>query len=132
PPALVEELSRTEVLAQQAWAEARRKSDFPAFEPWLAKTLDLKRRQADCIGFAATGDPYDALLDEYEPGETAAGIARVFESLRGPLVELVGRIVHSPRKAPAEILSRHFPAGAQERLGREAAEALGFDFSAGR
>src|SRR6058998_3965084 len=47
PPALVEELSRTEVLAQQAWAEARRKSDFPAFEPWLAKTLDLKRRQAD-------------------------------------------------------------------------------------
>ena len=84
PPALVEELSRTEVLAQQAWAEARRKSDFPAFEPWLAKTLDLKRRQADCIGFAATGDPYDALLDEYEPGETAAGIARASVRPRAP------------------------------------------------
>ena len=132
PASLVEEMSRTEVLAQQAWAESRRKSDFPAFEPWLAKTLELKRRQADCIGYAATGDPYDALLDAYEPGETAANLARVFESLRAPLIDLVGRIVASPRKAPAEILCRQFPAEAQERLGREAATAAGFDFSAGR
>ena len=132
PRDLVDEMSRTEVLAQQAWAEARKKSDFPAFEPWLAKTIDLKRREADCVGYAATGDPYDALLDEYEPGETAAGVARVFESLRGPLVDLVGRIAGSPRKAPAEILRRHYPAAAQERLAREVAAAVGFDFSAGR
>jgi carboxypeptidase Taq len=132
PPKLVEELSRTEVLAQQAWGEARAKSDFPAFEPWLTRTLDLKRQQAACIGYAATGDPYDALLDEFEPGETAAGIARVFESLRGPLVELIGRITQSPRKAPSHLLHRHFPAAAQEKLAREAAAAVGFDFSAGR
>jgi len=132
PPKLVEELSRTEVLAQQAWADARAKSDFAAFEPWLARMLGLKRQQADCIGYASTGDPYDALLDEYEPGETAAGVARVFESLRGPLVDLIGRIADSPRKAPAHLLARHFPAAAQEMLAREAAAALGFDFSAGR
>jgi carboxypeptidase Taq len=132
PPGLVEELSRTEVLAQQAWAEAKQKSDFPSFRPWLGKTIDLKRRQADCIGYAATGDPYDALLDEFEPGETSGGVRQVFEQLRAPLVELIGRIGRSPRKAPGEILSRHYPVAAQETLGREAAAALGFDFSAGR
>ncbi len=132
PPALVEELSRTEVLAQQAWAEARRTSDFPAFEPWLARTLDLKRRQAECVGYAATGDPYDALLDEYEPGETADRLAGVFDALRGPLVELVAAVADSPRKAPAELLSRHYPAEAQERLAREVARAEGFDFDAGQ
>jgi carboxypeptidase Taq len=132
PTALVEELSRTEVLAQQAWADARKRSDFGAFEPWLTKTLDLKRQQAACIGYAADGEPYDALLDEYEPGETAAGITRVFESLRGPLVDLIGRIGASPRKTPSHLLNRHFPAAAQERLAREAAAAAGFDFSAGR
>ena len=132
PPRLVEELSRTEVLAQQAWATARTRSDFASFEHWLAKMLDLKRRQADCIGYAATGDRYDALLDEYEPGETAAGIARVFESLRGPLVDLIGRITQLPRKAPAHLLHRHYPASAQEKLAREAAAAVGFDFGAGR
>ena len=132
PADLVEELSRTEVLAQQAWAEARKKSDFPAFEPWLAKTLDLKRRQADCVGYAATGDPYDALLDEFEPGETAANLVKVFASLRGPLVDLIAKIAASGRKAPAELLSRHYPAAAQEALARAAAAELGFDFDAGR
>ena len=132
PPDLVEELSRTEVLAQQAWTGARERSDFGAFEPWLAKTIALKRRQADCLGYAATGDPYDALLDEYEPGETAAGIRRVFESLRGPLVELIDAIAQSSRRAPVDLLARHYPAAAQEQFARETAKAVGFDFEAGR
>ncbi|MDB5300536.1 MAG: Thermostable carboxypeptidase 1, partial [Phycisphaerales bacterium] len=50
PASLVEEMSRTEVLAQQAWGEARAKSDYPHFRPWLEKTLDLKRREADYVG----------------------------------------------------------------------------------
>src|SRR6478735_6941814 len=67
PAALVEELSKTSVLGQQAWAEARRKSDFAMFRPWLEKTVELKRQEAACIG-SVSGDAYDALLDEYEPG----------------------------------------------------------------
>src|SRR5207237_7824382 len=67
PPRLVEELSRTSVLAQQAWGEARKASDYPKFRPWLEKILDLKRQEAECVGYAS--DPYDALLDQFEPGE---------------------------------------------------------------
>src|SRR3954452_6380203 len=33
PGSLVEEMAKTEVLAQQAWAEARAQNDFPAFAP---------------------------------------------------------------------------------------------------
>ncbi|CAA9386644.1 MAG: Thermostable carboxypeptidase 1 [uncultured Phycisphaerae bacterium] len=130
PPALVEEMARTEVLAQQAWAEARRKSDYPAFRPWLEKVLKLKRQECACVGYA--DDPYDALLDQYEPGETAATVRATFEALRGPLVELVGKIVGSGRQAPLHILERHYPAAAQERLSRDAATAAGFDFARGR
>jgi carboxypeptidase Taq len=61
PSALVEELSRTEVLAQHAWADARKKSDFKSFAPWLSKTLDLVKKKADCLGYTDTR--YDALLD---------------------------------------------------------------------
>src|SRR5688500_9192873 len=43
PTSLVEEMSRTEVLAQQAWVAARKKSDCPSFKPWLARTLELKK-----------------------------------------------------------------------------------------
>jgi carboxypeptidase Taq len=130
PASLVEEISRTAVLAHGAWVEARKNADFKAFAPWLEKMLGLKRREADCVGY--TGHIYNALLDPYEPDETADNLARVFEALRPALVELVGRIGGAPRKAPVEILERHYPAEKQHRLAREAAELVGFDFTAGR
>src|SRR3954452_12736641 len=131
PPSLVEELARTTVLAQQAWAAARKKDDYPAFRPWLEKILGLKRQEADCVGYAS-GNRYDALLDEYEPTATAAQLKQTFNALRGPLVELVRKIAASPRKAPLDILQRHFPVAPQEKFARSAAAAIGFDFDAGR
>jgi carboxypeptidase Taq len=130
PPSLVEEMARTEILAQAAWVDARKKSSYADFEPWLAKWLKLKTQEADCVGYQHSR--YDALLDPFEPDETAAGVAKVFESLRGSLVELVGKISTSGRKAPVEILERPYPTAAQEKLGRLAAQAVGFDFDAGR
>ena len=112
------------------WGEARKASDYSRFEPWLAKTLMLKQQEAECIGHQ--GDPYDALLDEFEPGETSEGIRTTFEALRGPLVELIGKVAGSKRKAPVEILDRPFSPAAQEKLAREAAVAIGFDFGGGR
>jgi carboxypeptidase Taq len=130
PESLVEELTQTAVMAQQAWVSARKNADFPSFAPWLEKTLSLKRQEANCIGFKA--HPYDALLDEFEPGDTTADLTAVFSELRGPLVDLIARIGQSPRKTPAEILERSYPKLAQEKLAREAAAAIGFDFDAGR
>ena len=130
PESLVEELTQTAVMAQQAWVSARKNSDFPSFAPWLEKTLTLKRQEANCIGFKA--HPYDALLDEFESGDTTADLTAVFSELRAPLVDLIARIGQSPRKTPAEILERTYPKIAQEKLAREAAAAIGFDFDAGR
>ncbi len=131
PASLVEELAKTAVMGQHAWAEARSKSQFSMFEPWLSKTLDLKRQEAKCVGYPS-GNPYDALLDTYEPHENAANVQKVFDSFRPQLVDLIGRIAGSGKKAPMEILERKYPAAVQEKLGREAATAFGFDFQAGR
>jgi len=130
PASLVEEMTRVAVLAQQVWGEAKQKSDYRLFEPWLAKTLDLKRQEARCVGYSA--DMYDALLDEFEPGETAANLRKTFEQLRAPLVSLIGKIVDSGRRAPLGLLERNYPPDAQQKLAREAAKAVGFDFQAGR
>src|SRR5437763_1378370 len=53
-------------------------------------------------------------------------------SLLAPLVELIGKIASSGRKAPVEILERKYPAALQEKLARGAAAKIGFDFEAGR
>jgi carboxypeptidase Taq len=131
PSELVEEMSRTSVMAQQAWKEARKEKRFATFQPWLAKTVDLKRREAECIGYAG-GHIYDPLLDSFEPYAMTPEIRDVFTSLRAPLVELIGQITSSGKKAPLEILERNYPAAQQERLARAGAEAVGFDFVSGR
>ena len=128
--ALVEALSRTASLAEAAWVEAKTKSDYATFQPWLDKTLELKRQQAMCL--ANGGDLYDALLDEFEPAAKSADIARLFDAMRPRLVSLIDRIAASGRVAPLEKLAGRYPVEQQESFSRFAASAVGFDFDAGR
>lgn len=129
PTSLVEEMTRTITRAQNVWQEARARNDFPSFAPWLEKIVHLKRQEADAVGYKES--PYDALLDEYEPGATAKEITAIFAELRQQLVPLVGRITASNKK-PSDVLQREYPVDRQHLFGQGAAAAIGFDFQAGR
>jgi carboxypeptidase Taq len=130
PQTLVEELTRASVLGQQAWVEARKNDDFATFAPILERIVNLKRQQAEAIGYADC--PYDALLDDFEPGETTKNVAGVLEGLRSELVPLVAAIAESSRKPNLDILKRRYPIDAQESFGKQAATAIGFEFNRGR
>ena len=130
PKALVEELARVTSQAQGIWQEARQANDFATFLPWLEKIVALKRQEADAIGFKDS--PYDALLDEYEPGATTAEIAKVFAGLREELAPLLAAIQASGRKPRRQLLEREYPVEKQQAFGQEVAAAIGFDFEAGR
>jgi len=130
PQSLVEELARAAVLGQQAWQTARQNNDFPAFRPLLERMIELKRRQAEALGYKDS--PYDALLDEYEPEELTANVGKVLEGLREELVPLVARIQQSGRKPNTSVLHRSFPVEVQDQFGREASAAIGFDFARGQ
>jgi carboxypeptidase Taq len=130
PQALVEELARTTTQAQQVWQEARRLSSFATFETWLEKIVALKREEAAAVGYK--GVPYDALLDEYEPGATTAEVTRVFADLQAELAPLVAAVAASGRHPEGDILEREYPVERQQAFGKEAAAAIGFDFNAGR
>jgi carboxypeptidase Taq len=130
PQALVEELTRASVLGQQAWVKARQDNDFPSFAPHVEKLFALKRQQAECLGY--TDHPYDALLDDFEPGAKTAPVAAALAGLRDELAPLVQAIMQSGRKAPVEVLKRRYPRDAQEAFGKAAAAAIGFEFQRGR
>ena len=130
PPRLVEELASVGVSAQQAWVEARRRSQWSLLKPWLEKIFALKREQAACR--APDLDPYDALLDEYEPGGRSAEIAERFARLRAGIVPLVREVAAATTRPDVAVLQGHFPADAQQRFVRQVAEHIGFDFERGR
>ncbi|MGD9719810.1 MAG: carboxypeptidase M32 [Pirellulales bacterium] len=130
PQSLVEELARTASLAQHAWEKAREANDYASFQPFLAKTFELKRAQAAALGYAET--PYDALLDDFEPLERTANVKRVLADLRQALVPLVAEIAGSARRPNVDILARQYPVAAQERFARAASTAIGFSYERGR
>ena len=130
PPALIRELAKTCALAQDVWVEARRKSEFGLFRPWLEKVVALKRQQAEALGYTTV--PYDPLLDGYEPGETASRLTVLFADLQKELVPLVRAITESSRRLDTTCLHREYPIAQQEAFGKAVAAGIGFDFQAGR
>lgn len=139
PADLAAALARTASLSQQAWAKACAAADGKGghgvaadFLPWLREMVALKRREAEAIGYAAV--PYDALLDEFEPGATAAAVRPVLESLRDGLVPLLERITARPAApaAPAEAGLGDVAQEKQERFNERVLRDMGFDLAGGR
>ncbi len=130
PKSLVQDIARATTLARAAWGQARQESDFSKFAPHLERLLDLKRRVADLIGW--TTEPFDALMDEFEPGARAAEVQDVFDSVKAELVPLVAAIKDAPRQPDKSIRERHCPRAAQESFNRRIVEAMGLDFNIGR
>jgi len=85
---------------------------------------------ADCWGYQES--PYDALLEGHEPGATAAQIRDLFSELRPATASILGPAVEKSAAVPEDLLKGHYPIAAQQAFNRKVAEAIGFDFSAGR
>ncbi len=130
PSDFVKKLSRECSLAQQVWAEARKKDDFKLFLPNLRTVVSLKREETQYLGYKAS--PYDALLDTYEPGSTVAQLRPLFASLKDRLVPLLNRIMASPVTIDESPLARSYDATRQVDFGKLVLTAMGYDFGRGR
>ena len=130
PAKLVEDISRTRSLAEPAWAKARENSDWSTFAPHLEKLLGLQREAAEHQGYE--DHPYDAMLDNFEPGARKAPLEAMFEELKTgslSLLKSISGVLDEDRSSP---LHGSFDEGLQEKFGKSVATAFGYDWSRGR
>lgn len=90
PPELIEKLSKTRAEANQVWRIARKKSDFQSFKPHLEKLIELKREEAEKIGYEK--HPYDALLDRNEEGLRTDDMDSIFQKLIPNLKRILAKV----------------------------------------
>jgi len=131
--ALVDALAKARHRCEMAWRAARPAGDFalvlPALETLLALIRETAMAKADVLGC----EPYEALLDEHEPGCRRARIDALFEPLAELLPGLVERVLERQAGLPAPLRPEGpFPRERQEALARRLMAALGFDFERGR
>ncbi|HEX9771573.1 MAG TPA: carboxypeptidase M32 [Kiloniellales bacterium] len=130
---LVAALARAARKCEMAWREARPANDFKAILAPLGALLALVREAAAAKAEALGCGPYEALLDQWEPGGSVARIDEIFESygrfLPGFLEQVLSR---QARQGARPGFAGAFPTAAQEALGRRLMTVIGFDFDHGR
>lgn len=124
PTDLRVEMTRSSSMASQVWIEARQKSDFQLFLPYLEKAVELKKRYIDC--FASYDQAYDVLLDDYEPGMKTNEVQAIFDALKTGLVPLIQAIGESSEDVSDACLHGSYPVDRQRSFILSILERFGF------
>ena len=133
PADLVEALSRACSACENRWRTARARNDFEGLRPLLTEVVSLTRRKAEAKAEALGLSPYDALLDQYEPGGRADDFAPILAALEAELPALLDEAIErQARLGPPLPLPGPFPVEAQRALGERLMRSVGFDFDHGR
>jgi carboxypeptidase Taq len=125
----VEKMSRTISESFVAWQEAKQKDDFSIFEPKLSQLVELKKQECEILGYK--DHPYDALLDQYEPGAKTAELIVLFTDVRAQLVDFVKQIAARPQNND-KFMYAHYDKDKQWNYGIDLLKQMGYDFQAGR
>lgn len=130
PTELVAEISRVTAQAFTAWREARQGNAYPVFQPYLQKIVELNQKVADILGYEE--HPYDALLDEFEPGMTTSQTAALFDTLKVGLVPLIREITERGKPVDDAFFSEEYATAKQWDFTLAILREIGYDFQRGR
>ncbi|MGE6260273.1 carboxypeptidase M32 [Heyndrickxia sporothermodurans] len=116
--------------AESIWEEARAKSDFKMFQPYLEKIVAYQKKFVNYWGYE--GNKYNTLLDMYEPGITVDILDKVFGEVRDAIIPLVKKISESNNKPETSFLYEYFSKEKQKEFSLKILEQMGYDFNSGR
>ena len=128
PSRLVEDLAHARSAGFAGWIKAREVNDFAPFAEPLQRLIDLTREQAERQGSPGQ-HPYDALLEEYDPGSTLADLRPMFERLGRELNTFLDAIAGRPHP---DAFGGALDVDGQRKLTERILTDLGFDRKVGR
>ena len=132
PQALVEAQSLAAAHCEHAWRSQRPANDWVGFLENFREVLRIGREVAQRLSDATGLAPYDALMDQFEPGTTSAEVDRVFGDLQQWLPGLVQQVRERQSRETVVQPTGPFAKAAQRALSLDVMGLLGFDFDGGR
>ena len=106
------------------WHDAKEKSDWKLFEPFLEKIVTARRRYASLK--APEKPAYDVLLDEYEKGATMASLDPFFRTLKDELSPVILEVAKREKPVPA-FMKGPWPVSSQKAFSEKIMALEGID-----
>jgi len=122
PTDLRAEMAHASAQARPAWVKAKAESNFAIFLPALERNFELRQRYVAC--FEEVEEPYDILLDDFEPYTTTAEVREIFAEVKAGLVPLIGEL--RDVELNDSFLHGDFPVERQRRVTNDVVELFGF------
>ena len=130
PAEKMEAFTAASSMAYEVWKQARAESNFDLFSPQLDKLLNLQLEFTEFLG-EGMENPYDSLIDFYEPGMLAQAVDNVFTNLKPKLVNLI-QSIGEKNQLDDSFLHVTPPQHDLLELSRDMADKLGYSFEHGR
>ncbi len=133
PEEIIAEKEKVTAKAFMVWQKARSENKFRDFLPSLKEIVRLNQIIAKHLEYKE--NPYDALLDLFEPELTAKHTAELFGIIKPALIDLIKRIQKSKdyqSESPLVDGKFIYPQPEQKHLSQFLMSKMGFDTAAGR
>jgi carboxypeptidase Taq len=140
PAEFVEKQMAARLRSEQLWRTLRPSGNWKSFLPSLANVIGLAREEAAMRAAQSGLDPYDALIEQHDPGTRAAAIEPHFARLKQFLGEFLPVALAAQKRRRAKLSRRgelkragktNYSIEGQRQLGLAAMAATGFDFTHG-
>lgn len=126
PTELVVERARISQALQATWLDAKKNNDWASFAPGFKKLMAIHKEVAAAKSAALGLAPYDAMMDEQDPGLTSAIIDPIFDDLAASLPGLLAQVRERQASWPAVIdFTGDFSVATQEKLSQRLAVIVG-------
>ncbi|HVE04889.1 MAG TPA: carboxypeptidase M32 [Rhizomicrobium sp.] len=126
PKELLVERARVSQALQSTWIDAKANSDFASFAPGFEKLMAIHKEVAAAKGAALGLQPYDAMMDEQDPGLTTATIDPIFDDLASELPGILMEVRERQARWPQVIaFSGDFSIPRQAALSERLAKTVG-------
>ncbi len=130
PEELVAKIAKQQAITVTIWKKAKAACNWKLFEPELEKMLELSKQRAEILrDVKNVAIPYDALLDEFEPGMTSDQITQIFAQLRKNLIPLVDKCVVASKNVDTDFLSQKISIDDQRKVATDLATFIEYDIS---
>jgi len=132
PESLVRESARLEIEGNNLHTRYRDEGDWAKMKPIYEAAFRTAREIGDIMKDAlGVGTPYEALLDQFNPGLKLATVEREFARLEQALPSMIAEAAERQKDAGPALPLPRVPLSVLKQIGDELMRDLGFDASRG-